>query len=116
MCMSIDENCINHASYGEICVHCNACGRFGGNKDGILKSKLVMLMKDLETYSHKILYDEYDTLLQQKNIVSSISRISSECVGVLTELGAFKEVSEDCFDMYGLNIKFSDWINNNDIK
>jgi hypothetical protein len=24
---SVMKDCINHASYGEICVHCNACGR-----------------------------------------------------------------------------------------
>lgn len=114
MCMSVMDNCINKASYGEICVHCNACGRFGGSKEDILKSELLMLMEELKEYSYHILHDEYDTLLQQKNVVSSINTISGKCVGILTELGAIKEVSEDCFDMYGLKIKFSEWINGNE--
>ena len=28
MSIGVSKDCINHDSYGEICVHCNACGRF----------------------------------------------------------------------------------------
>ena len=114
MCMIITEDCINSASCGAICVQCNSCGRFGGSSKVIQKSKLYMLTSELKEYMEHINNEEYDTLLQQKNIVSSINSISKQCVDILTELGAFKEVPEDCFDMSGLKIKYSEWINSED--
>ena len=27
ICISVTEDCMNDDSYGEICVHCNCCGR-----------------------------------------------------------------------------------------
>ena len=35
MSITATKNCINPSSYGEICVQCNACGRFGGNQEDI---------------------------------------------------------------------------------
>ena len=54
MCMIITEDCINSASYGEICVQCNSCGRFGGSSKVIQKSKLYMLMSELKEYMEHI--------------------------------------------------------------
>lgn len=31
--ISVSSNCKNPESYGEICVRCNKCGRFGMTKD-----------------------------------------------------------------------------------
>lgn len=32
MCYSVDENCTNPETYGNICVGCNQCGRFNQEK------------------------------------------------------------------------------------
>ena len=113
------ENCINLSSYGEICVQCNACGRFGGNQEDIAKAKLIMMMNLLKEYTYQLLDKDYDTLLQQKNIVLSIHSISEECVDLFNELGAIKEYTYQLLDketpdglinLYGIDIKFSKWI------
>lgn len=110
MSIAVMKDCINPASYGEICVNCNACGRFGGNSETIAKSKLYMLMRELKELTEKILNEDYDTLLQQKNITSSIRTISEKCNNIFIELGAAKEVPKGSWDGYGFDIKFSEWM------
>jgi len=111
MSIAVTENCINPASYGEICVHCNACGRFGGSSETIKKSELYMLMEELKELAEKIHDEQYDTLLQQKNIIFSINQISNQCKKLFTELGVVKEVPDGYINMYGLDITYSEWIN-----
>ena len=110
MSIVVTENCINPSSYGEICVQCNACGRFGGNQEDIAKAKLIMMMNWLKEYTYQLLDKDYDTLLQQKNIVSSIHSISEECIDLFNELGAIKETPDGLINLYGVDIKFSKWI------
>jgi hypothetical protein len=110
MCLSVMDNCINRASYGEICVQCNACGRFGGSKEYMAKLKLYMLMQELKEHAENILEEDFDTVLQQKNIVLRIQSISKECSEMLTELEIIKEVPEGSFGLCGLDIKFSEWL------
>lgn len=41
LCVAVDKKCYATGwSYGEICVHCNCCGRYDKNKKRILKARL----------------------------------------------------------------------------
>ena len=48
---AVHEDCMNINSYGEICVHCNCCGRFGeeGKKEAQIKYWKEML-SEAETF------------------------------------------------------------------
>lgn len=67
---AVTKDCINMDSYGEICVHCNACGRF--DKTTQKECALKMYKEKLqEQYD----FDDWDKdleWLQRKNIKSNI--------------------------------------------
>lgn len=56
------EDCINGDSYGEICVHCNACGRF--DKSTQKECELKMYKEELQK--------QYNEEVQKRNIESNI--------------------------------------------
>ena len=62
------EDCMNHNSYGEICVGCNCCGRYG--EEGKIEAQIKYYKESLE--ENKNFDDWCDEpflkLLQQENI------------------------------------------------
>ena len=71
ICQGIMDNCVNFMdSYGEICVHCNCCGRI--NPDTKHEHRIVHYSRQLSEFSQKLLHtEEYDDF-QIKNIKNSI--------------------------------------------
>lgn len=39
-CFGVSDNCINHYSYGEICVHCGCCEDIEPNKEKRLNNQI----------------------------------------------------------------------------
>lgn len=66
----VDRKCINPDSYGEICVKCNCCGRFGVENMWIRRYN--MYWRNLAELIEKHSNDGYFTDLQQTNIASDI--------------------------------------------
>lgn len=75
---SVSEDCINDYSFGEICVKCNACGRFDmrtQRKDAIRMWK--QQLEELQEESAQIQGMIYDNN-QAKNILSRITYIQKK--------------------------------------
>ena len=64
----VTENCINHNSYGEICVHCNCCGRYG--EEGMREAQIKYYKECIEENNNfSGWFDEpFLRLNQQENI------------------------------------------------
>jgi hypothetical protein len=77
----VDKKCINPDSYGEICVKCNCCGRFGEENMWIRRYNMYWRQLTEEIEKH---YDEFFmSNLQQKNIASNVKWYAEkilECV------------------------------------
>ena len=66
----ISEDCVNTDSYGEICVKCNCCGRFG--KENMWIRRYNLYWRKLAELIEEHQDDFYFTDLQQTNIASNI--------------------------------------------
>ena len=64
------EDCINDDSYGEICVHCNACGRF--DKSTQKECELKMYKRQLQKQYNFDGWIEGFEEAQKRNIESNI--------------------------------------------
>lgn len=64
------EDCINSDSYGEICVHCNACGRF--DKSTQKECALKMYKEELQKQYNFDGWIEGFEEMQKRNIESNI--------------------------------------------
>ena len=86
---AVADDCINIASYGVVCVKCNACGRF--NKETQRECALRMWMDELYNQFHFNAWfdDEGIKALQKKNIESNIEFIQDKILSLLFE--AIKE-------------------------
>jgi len=87
---AVINDCINAASYGEICVKCNACGRF--NKETQRECALRVWIDELYYQFHFNAWfddDEEIKALQKKNIESNIEFIQDKILSLLAE--AMKE-------------------------
>ena len=87
---AVINDCINAASYGEICVKCNACGRF--NKETQRECALRVWIDELYYQFHFNAWfddDEEIKALQKKNIESNIEFIQDKILNLLAE--AMKE-------------------------
>ena len=75
------KDCINHYSYGEICVGCNACGRI--NKETMWQSRYEMYVRELKEETEKFESKTFQSNLQQMNIASNIGFLGEkikECI------------------------------------
>ena len=54
--IAVTDNCKNPDSYGEICVKCNKCGRFGEQK--MTRAEAIRVLKDEMEYKHDYPYDK----------------------------------------------------------
>jgi len=86
---AVINDCINAASYGEICVKCNACGRF--NKETQRECALRVWIDELYYQFHFNAWfdDEEIKALQKKNIESNIEFFQDKILSLLAE--AMKE-------------------------
>ena len=83
---AVADDCINIASYGEICVKCNACGRF--NKETQRECALRVWIDELYDQFHFNAWfddDEEIKALQKKNIESNIEFIQDKILSLLAE-------------------------------
>lgn len=81
MSSSVSKDCINMASYGVICVGCNACGRF--DESTMWKSRYEMYVGELAELVGKFGEDFYKSNLQQMNIATDViyfGKKIKECV------------------------------------
>ena len=81
VCAGSMKDCINFASYGEICVHCNACGRY--DKNTMWQARYRMYLGELGGLLDKVLDESYQSNLQQKNIALDVITFGErlkECV------------------------------------
>ena len=91
VCMPVAENCENlYDSYGEICVRCNCCGRFGEESRKESQRKLY-----LERLEHEFNFNNWseDTEMrkhQEKVVEENIAYFNDK----LTELGQIEEKGE----------------------
>ena len=80
-CKAVSKDCVNKASYGEICVGCNACGR--RDKNTMWQARYKMYVGELAELVDKFGDDFYKSNLQQMNIaqdVISLGEYIKECV------------------------------------
>ncbi len=90
VCKSIMKNCQNpYDSYGEICVGCNCCGRFG--EDTMWQARYDLAVRELSDLVEKLTSEHFQSNLQQANICSSISSWSKDLEEILTHLDFDKE-------------------------
>jgi len=82
---AVADDCINAASYGEICVKCNACGRF--NKETQRECALRVWIDELYDQFHFNAWfdDEEINALQKKNIESNIEFIQDKILRLLAD-------------------------------
>lgn len=70
-CESVMENCQNpYDSFGEICVGCNCCGRFG--TDTMWKARYELAVRRLTENIADLASEDFKSNLQQENICSNI--------------------------------------------
>lgn len=85
VCESVIENCQNfYDSYGEICVGCNCCGRFG--TDTMWQARYELAVRMLRDDVEKLTDEYFQSNLQQQNICSNISYWSERLKEILTHL------------------------------
>jgi predicted transcriptional regulator len=83
-------NCQNpYESYGEICVGCNCCGRFG--EDTMWQARYELAIRVLNEKIEHLQSEYFKSNLQQANICSSISYWSEKLKEILTHLDFDKE-------------------------
>lgn len=70
VCRNIMKDCINHDSYGEICIGCNACGRIDINT--MWQSRYDMYVMQLKELVSKFGDDFFNSKLQQTNIAKDV--------------------------------------------
>lgn len=71
ICISAMDECYNpYDSYGEICVGCNCCGRI--DKSTMHQCRIETDKRHLVETAQHLTGEDYQTELQQKNILSSI--------------------------------------------
>ena len=80
----VSKDCVNTDSYGEICVKCNCCGRFGEETMWIRRYNLYWrkLAELIEKHSD----DFYFTDLQQTNIASDIVSYGKDIIECVKHL------------------------------
>ena len=54
--IAVTDNCKNPDSYGEICVKCNKCGRFGEQK--MTRAEAIEILKQFKTCLSDVVFDE----------------------------------------------------------
>lgn len=85
LCKSALENCQNpYDSYGEICVGCNCCGRFG--EDTVWQARYNQAVERLQDNILKLQDGYFQSNLQQKNICANISYWCEKLQEALTYL------------------------------
>lgn len=94
ICKSVMENCQNsYDSFGEICVGCNCCGRFG--EDTMWQARYNMAIERIQDNVRKLQDKYFQSNLQQKNGCTNISYWSKELEEILTHLDFDKEKGAD---------------------
>lgn len=80
------DNCVNPDSFGEICVHCNACGRY--NKRTKKKCELQLYKRLLrEEYEFDMWADNADLRkLQEKNRKANIAYYKKKIAEIESEV------------------------------
>lgn len=74
---AVNEDCLNfYDSYGEICVHCNACGRF--NKETMHEDYLKVLKEHVKENINLSEWMEGYEELQKSNIQENIKYLEDE--------------------------------------
>lgn len=92
MSSCVSKDCINHDSYGTICVGCNACGRF--DKNTMWQARYDMYVRQLKELVSKYGDDYFNSNLQQENMASDViyyGKKIKECVAHL-EFGGTREI------------------------
>ena len=85
ICKSVMENCQNpYDSYGEICVGCNCCGRFGS--DTMWQARYELAIERIKDNARKLQAGYFQSNLQQTNICANISYWSEELKEILTHI------------------------------
>jgi hypothetical protein len=86
ICQGVTDKCENiYESYGEICVHCNACGRI--DPTTMYHARAMLYSKMLAQHAEKLLDENYQTDLQQHNIRLSMSSMIEKLRHVMTKIG-----------------------------
>jgi hypothetical protein len=82
---TVINDCINAASYGEICVKCNACGRF--NKETRIECALELWTSELHSQFHFDAWfdDEEIKARQRQNIESNIEFFQDKILRLLAD-------------------------------
>lgn len=80
MSSTVSKDCINIDTYGEICVSCNACGRF--NESSMWESRYKMYVGELAGLVDKFGDDFYKSNLQQMNIAKDVISLGEKSKNV----------------------------------
>ena len=74
ICYGVSKDCINHHTYGEICVICGCCSKNPNYRDRIVRT-IKYYKECLEEQKHFNFWsdNEYWRKVQEKNVKSNIS-------------------------------------------
>jgi len=77
ICFSVAKDCVNgEDSYGEICVHCNCCGRI--NKETMWQSRYETAVRHLQEKAEDFTDDFMKSNLQQRNIALNVKHYADK--------------------------------------
>lgn len=72
----VSRDCINPDSYYQICVHCNACGRF--DMDTMWQARRKLYIRRLKEHIENMEDEQFYSQLQQSNIAEDIITFGKE--------------------------------------
>lgn len=85
---NVEKDCQNlYDSYGQICVHCNCCGRF--NKETMNDCRIKFYKRMLQEHVEKIDNPDYAMEIQKKNILKDIIYFAEE-------IGKIRKLEMEC--------------------
>lgn len=94
ICLNVKDNCKNlMESYGEICVGCNCCGRINNSKEAVAKANIIVNIRRLKEVAGELCEEDFDTMVQTLNILSSIKSCSKNIEKNLKVLNTEKTMS-----------------------
>lgn len=93
VCYGVSENCINHYSYGEICVHCGCCKDCEPNKEKRLNNQIEYYKECIEENNNFSDWDSNEIWrkVQEENIKENNIYYAKKIEEITKELEQLKE-------------------------
>lgn len=93
VCFGVSENCINHYSCGEICVHCGCCKDIEPNKEKRLNNQIKYYRECIEENNNFSNWDSDEKWrkVQEENIKKNSIYYAKKIKEIIKQLKQLKE-------------------------